>query len=75
MLCEILFKVVGVTIGIEMYLRGTLSNRLRRQWRRTQRIFVGCQFDNIGNAELALDLFDRFTSLIGLNRVNAGFRF
>ena len=75
MLCEFPFEVVSITIGIEMHLCGTLCNCLHRQRRWTQRVLIGCQFDNIGDAQLALDLFDWFTTLIGLNRVNTGFRF
>ena len=73
---ELRFKVIGVPVRVEMHLCRALRDRLHRQRRGTERIFVGCQFDNIGgNAEFASDLFNRLTALIRLNRVDAGFRF
>ena len=72
---QFFLEIVGVSIGIEMHLCCILCNGLHRQRRRTQRVFVGCQLNNVSDAQFALNLFYRLAALIRLNSFDTAFRF
>jgi hypothetical protein len=63
---QLLLKIERIAIWIQVHIGQGLAHRSQREARRTQRVFVGCQLDDVldGQAEFASHFFDRPPGLI-----------
>jgi hypothetical protein len=58
-------KIVGAAVGVAVEMAQRVRDRLEHPLRGRERILVGGELDDVGEAELALELLDGLPGLVG----------
>jgi hypothetical protein len=63
---QVLLEIVGVAVRVAVQAPEGVPDGFQSQGRRPQGIFIGGQFDGIGESQFPLQFFQRFAGLVWL---------